>query len=180
MVNGKWVSEPVSPAKARQYRANMTDIFESRQAPGLHGDDTRFMNAFGTLDKQLGNQADLVVEAAKEQGYTPGINDVYMPSVARTIGDPEAFFHGGRGRADLKRTIEDNWGTASVGPWVETKNVERPPVETVPLAEDLIVDRYKEMVLENPDVMKRDIKEVREEIIQKHGGTKRTITPKKK
>jgi len=177
IINGERVTEEEYAAhckkNAKRYRDNLRDILTSRKPPDLHGDDTTFMNAFGTLHKQLGDQADMVVEAAKRQGYTPSANDVYMPSVARSIGDPEAFFHGGRGRADMKRSIEENFGTASVGRWVETKNVDRPPPENIPLADDIVEDIYRERMLIDPEIMKRNKADVKAEIIEDHGARKR-------
>jgi hypothetical protein len=172
-INGEVVTDAEYEAYRRRNRkeidAKWQDMFRSKKAPGLAGDDTTFFNAFGTLHDQLGNQTEMVVQAAKEQGYTPGENDVYMGSVARGIGDPEAFFNAGRGRAEMKKTIEENFGTASVGRWVETKNVDRPEAKPIALADDIVEDHYKEMVFENPDVLRRDKGEVKHEIVQRHG-----------
>jgi hypothetical protein len=177
IINGERVTEEEYAAhckkNSKRYRDNLRDILDSRKPPALAGDDTTFFNAFGTLYDQLGDQADMVVEEAKRQGYTPSGNDIYMGSVARGIGDPEAFFHAGRGRAEYKRTIEDNFGTASSGRWVETKNIDRPPPENITLADDIVEDIYRERMLIDPEILRRNKADVKAEIIEDHGARKR-------
>ena len=123
-INGEVVTDAEYEAYRRRNRkeidAKWQDMFRSKKAPGLAGDDTTFFNA-------------------------------------------------GRGRAEMKKTIEENFGTASVGRWVETKNVDRPEAKPIALADDIVEDHYKEMVFENPDVLRRDKGEVKHEIVQRHG-----------
>ncbi len=161
-------------AQKRADKARMQDLLDNRSAPGFTGGEDSFFNTHGTLRQQLGPQTDMIVAAAKAQGYTPGPNDVYMPSMCRPNrpGDPIAFFSPGSGaRAQMKQRIEKHFGTESEG-WVKTKQNFHNKVEsTLPkpgLCGDIVEDLYQERVVENPDLLKHE-GETKADIVKKHG-----------
>lgn len=147
----------------------LAEMLALRSAPASKT-DREFLAGRGMLDKQVGDPAQLqaILAAAKAQGFTPGPGDVYDPGLARRMGDPEAFIPNGDGRSYVKKLCEKRgWGAHGM---VEVKH--RPPdqePENVRLAPDLIEERLRHMVAENPDVLRRNRAEVEAEIVEKHG-----------
>ena len=131
-INGRDVSS--EDWNSRPSRLN--EILESRQFPGLHTDDT-FLSGRGSLSKQLGTQTQQVVNAAKRHGYTPGVNDVYEPQLARFPGDPRAFLKHGSARGQVRRVCEAEGMSCSGSVNVKGRKVEAPPV---PLGDDIVRD----------------------------------------
>lgn len=170
--NGKFTKAPETAEQKRAGKRNMEEILAARKAPGYNGGDDALFGFYGTLAKQCGSEfgAEMLVQQARAHGYNPGANDVYMPSVARFVGDPAAFIAPGEGRAKLKETIEKNFGTESEG-WVNTKARQREG-STLPkpgLAEDLVDDIVQERIAENPELAMGDLGELRYNVEQDHG-----------
>lgn len=175
MVDGKFVTTQPETAESRKRgKRRMAEIFAARQAPGFSGSDDKFLNSFGSLNKQFGeDHARIICQEAEKHGYKPGANDVYMPTVARFTGDPDAFFSGGNARAKLKKTIEKNFGTESDG-WVNTKQTCHNEPSRLPkpgLAEDLVEQVYADEVKANPELALKKA-ETKAAIREKHGRNK--------
>lgn len=182
--NGKLTRmEEETPAQKRAGKRRMKEICEARCAPGFTNGDDALSNRYGTLRKQLGDQTDMVIAAARAKGYNPSPNDIYMPTMCRPIGaaggkggmgDPIAFIPQGSGaRKTMKDRIEKHFGTETDG-WVKTKETFRDRRESVlpkqGLSADIVQDLYAEKVLENPGLLDRDENEVKAEIRLDHGG----------
>lgn len=149
--------------------APFAEMLALRQAPASKT-DRELLSGRGMLADQVGcpHQLAAIVEAAQRQGYTPNANDVYDPGLARTMGDPEAFIPAQDARGHVKRICEKR-GWAADG-MVKVKH--RPPdvePENVRLAPDLIEDKMRAAIRENPDLARRDKAELAAEIVEKHG-----------
>jgi hypothetical protein len=161
VLNGKTVSEE-SFLKGGD---GIREILESRQFPGLQTDD-EFMANRGTLGSQLGEQTESVVKAAKLNGYNPNINDVYLPSVARFPGDPEAFVRHDSARGAVKKTLEKRgWGCDGL---VKVKSREAEP-KSCRLADEIVEQEVVKLTMEDKKARKAGLKELKQHVIQKHG-----------
>lgn len=153
------------------------EMLAMRSAPRSMTDDV-FLADRGTLNKQIKDKKSLgkVIHAARKAGYNPKPTDYYDPGVARFPGDPEAFFNHGSGRGKLKEVFERR-GVESDGSVnaVTTKRREplvdpRKPVHK--LHPRLVQRHLRKMISDNPDLARKDRKELKHEIIQKHGSPK--------
>lgn len=93
-------------AKKRRLHGGIEEILRSRQVPGAKT-DTSFLSSFGTLlDQCDGDEryCQHLVNEARKQGYEPGANDVYMPTIAQRMGDPRAFI---RSKGEMIRLAEE-------------------------------------------------------------------------
>ncbi len=137
-------------------------------APPHLDTDTVFMAGHGTLADQLGgdDEAARVATAAKKQGYTPGYNDVYCPTMASKVGDPAAFITPGDGKQHIRDLCEKR-GMSCYGR-VEHKPSERPPKPKVRLSEKFIRRRTKELIKQDPGLASKPKQELREQLIETH------------
>lgn len=130
--------------------------------------DTTFRQGTGTLLDQCGGnvkEAEKIVAACRRQGGNPGYNDYYLPGVAQSMGDPEAFVPAGEGRDYVKKLCRKR-GTSCRG-LVEVEAPDRPPVKNVPLAESVIRRMTKKAVKADPSLAAKP-QELRESIIDRH------------
>lgn len=145
-----------------------------QQAPRVLTDAV-FLAGFGTLDKQVKSdeQCNWLVSRAKAQGYDVGPNHVYNPHLARFTGDGEAFIPPSDARGHVQKICEKR-GLECNGA-VNVKAVQRDP-QPQPKSKGKrlasnIVDRIEQrMLTENPDLKHKNRRELRESIVDKHGG----------
>lgn len=140
------------------------------KAVNIQTDDTFFAGMGTLLDQCNGNEKEVqrIVRAAKRQGYTPGANDFYIPTLAQRPGDPDAFISQSGGRSQIRSVCEAR-GISCEG-MVNVKGRERQPKPKVALAER-IVNRYlKDEIARDPSIGKNPKKraEARERIIAQH------------
>lgn len=174
---GAWVSDvPATEADRRRYAENIEEIVVSRTAPGVQTDAT-FFRGVGSLVSQCGGdeaEAQRILKGAKRQGFTPGINDMYIPTLAQSTGDPRAFVPMSEGRGGvLKRAAEIGVpvtvdGAAPKEVKVEARQAERKLGGR--LAEKTIQRYLKREVARNPGIKgnKRKLREAREAIVERH------------
>lgn len=162
-VNGKTVSKKELNETADE--GKLTEILETRQFPGVH-DDTSFMANRGTLADQLGDTVGLVTEEAKKNGYTPGYNDVYLPSLADFPGDPKAFIKQDNAKGQVRKVCEDNNWSCHGSVSVESRNDEAP--KETGLADDLVIPSFLEMKKSDPKIKYASKDEIRQEVNKKH------------
>ena len=79
------------------------EMLALQQPPGSKTDREQFANV-GTLDKQLGDDADYICGQARKRGYNPSPHDLYMENLADEPGDPKAFV---KSRGDILRRCEE-------------------------------------------------------------------------
>lgn len=147
----------------------LAEMLALRRAPGAKT-DREFLAGRGTLADQIGDSAQLqaIVAAAKRQGYTPGANDVYDPGLARRMGDPEAFIPAHDARGHVRRVCEARGWAAHGMVEVKGRQPDQEP-ENCRLAPDLIEERMRHMVADNPELACTDKAELAAEIVEKHG-----------
>ncbi len=147
------------------------EMLALQQAPRGFTDDV-FLAQRGTLDQQIKDPEALrrITSNARKKGYAPKPTDYYDPGVARYPGDPEAFFNHGQGRGKLKEVLESR-GVESEGA-VTTKRREplvEPKKRVHRLHPRLVKRHMQRMVKENPDLARKDKREMVHEIVTKHG-----------
>lgn len=87
----------------------------------------------------------------------------YISQLARFVGDPEAWVDG---RGDVQRVLEKRgWGSEGS---VKAKLREKEPPKPVALAEDLIQEKMREMVIKDPGLKEKPREELREKVLDKH------------
>lgn len=131
--------------------------------------DREFLQGMGTLNDQFdGDEKYLkrVVASARSQGYNPSANDVYMANLAKFPGDKDAFV---KGRGDIQRVCEER-GLPSDGV-VKLAGREQEP-KKVKLAPDIVDRMVREKVRRDPSLKKVSRKELKQEIVNKHGAKK--------
>lgn len=143
------------------------------QSPPRCMSDRELFEGFGTLDKQFSDPLykKFVLDNAKRRGFVPGNYDVYMPSLARYPGDPEAFVPPTGGRGHIKKICEQRGWAHEGCVTVKGQDGARNPLDDKDkkLAPDLVAENMRKYVEKNPGVkMSRD--ELRHTIIEKHGG----------
>lgn len=148
---------------------NLAMIFATRRAPGSLS-DREFFAGRGTLSDQFrGDERtlDLLVAEAKNKGYSPSPNDVYVSALANDFGDPLAFVPAAGGRGHVKKVCEMRGhgceGLVSVKP----SGMIDPPQNGPRLAEDIVADGVAAEIRKNPDLASRR-EEVREAFIERH------------
>ena len=131
--------------------------------------DTSFAAGQGTLlDQFEGDEQECarVVKAAKKQGYTPGYNDIYVPTVADSTGDPATFVPADRARGAIKDVCRRK-GKSCNGR-VEYKAPERPPVKKKKLSEKFIRERSQALIRQRPELARKPAGELRQQLIDTH------------
>jgi hypothetical protein len=159
-----YVSEQSTPEDA----ARLQDMFVSRRGPKL----TALFASHGkvrTLADQFPNEKalNMLVKEARKQGYNPSPNDVYYPSIASRRGDPKAFIsHASGGKARIRDACIAN-GLDCEG-IVNVQAPRKDPKPDIPLAADLVKEAVFKMVLENPSLKRKPLRELQEAAIDKH------------
>lgn len=150
-----------------------SEMVATQAGPVLSTDDT-FFAGMGTLDNQFQSQKHLnrFLKAAKAHGYTPSPNDVYMPGLARFKGDPEAWVSRAQGRAYIRKLLEGrgyrcNSNLSNIES-CEPSDDPLAPKNCKPLGEDIIRRRISEYQKADPSLRKKDRRELREMVIEKH------------
>lgn len=146
----------------------MAEMLTLQQAPGSRT-DKEFFNGRGTLASQFdGDEKVLakVVQNAKSRGFVPGVNDVYVPSMADGVGDPAAFVPATGGRNHVRRVCEQR-GWSCDGD-VKLKGRDAGEPVNVPLAADLVAEGAYNATLQNPDMTHKQKSELAEKISHEH------------
>lgn len=149
------------------------EMLALQRGPVLSTDDTFFEGA-KPLYEQFGSQKHLnhYLKAAKRQGFTPPVNSVYFPGLARFPGDREAFVTRAMGRSYIRKLCEKRGWECDGAVNVDHRQPEEDPLSQkncVALGEDIIRDRAIAMAEKNPDIKRMDRNELRRKIIDKHG-----------
>jgi len=149
-------------------KPSFAEMLALRKAPSAETEDT-FLSNFGRLRDQFDQDDRYVgelVKAARKDGYNPGENDVYMPTIATKFGDPRAFI---KSRAEARAVAEERGTELTVNgrTIVKHREPEQDPYETAPKLNDaLVAPEVKKLRRENP---KLSVHEAREAVIDKHG-----------
>ena len=146
-------------AKANGCNDRLADMLASRQAPGAMT-DREFFEGRGTLaDQFAGAEGQLakVVAAARAQGYEPKPNDVYVPTLANSIGDPLAFVPPTGGRNHVRRVCEQRQ-TSCEGAVTVQAPMYREPTPDKPLSDKLIREKSAILRKKHPKATARDLR----------------------
>lgn len=160
-----------SVAKGNSVR--LATMLALRKAPGADTDD-QFLASQGTLLKQFdGNEAALKmhIESAQKHGYTPGVNDVYLPQLAQFSGDPRAHV---KSKGEAIRYAESlGVGCTYMGKeMLKSRQPERDWMETADvMSDDLVAEALPKLLAEDSSLKKRSKQEQKEAVLERHGGT---------
>lgn len=149
----------------------LAEMLAFRQAPRGMTDDV-FLADMPTIGKMYGPVGvEKLVAAARRQGYSPNVNDVYLSSVAKDFGDPQAFLRHGQGLDRVKRNFEATGrgieGAVNVKSRPGPDPLERPKKKR--LHANIVERKLRETLMYDPASALKDHRELREEIIDKHG-----------
>ncbi len=151
--------------------AIFADMLASRKAPGTKGCDTDWFRGKGTLSDQFsGDQKQLehTVNVARSHGYNPNMHDVYVPGMARFVGDPEAFVSPAGGLHQVKSTFVSRNQTCHGAVEFESVKMD-PPKDAKPvLCEKLVEKLSVDMAAADPKLAKKGKRALREAVIDKH------------
>lgn len=145
-----------------------SEMIALRKPPRGMTDDI-FFSGTPMLADQFRNQPEMMkrIEAARSMGYNPSPHDIYMPSLAKCVGDPDAWLSRTAGRSHIQKVLEQRgWGCN--GHWEKSPRQVQPGPDK-PLAEDVVRDTMRQTVADNPDLATLDRRELREQVIEKHG-----------
>lgn len=110
-IDGREVYDPPLPNRESieaVWHGRGSEMRKSGVCPKLKT-DTEFHARRGTLVDQLGGDeawAKFITKRAKERGYNPGVNDVYISQLVRSEvgpGDPQAWIKPSEGRAEVAK-----------------------------------------------------------------------------
>lgn len=162
-------SEPEADDESR-----LRDIIETRQFPGTMS-DREFFAGHGTLADQFKGEEKVlekVVSEARRQGYNPNPNDVYVPRLAMSIGDPAAFVSPTGGRGQIKKVCQmrDKDCFEADGKVINRRSRYREPDQTeVKLAPDIAMQAAFMEAKNNPEKRRMKKQDLIAEAIDKHG-----------
>jgi len=133
--------------------------------------DTKYFASFKSLGDELHDEhLTSVVSSARNHGYEPSRNDVYMPELARFEGDPEAFVSPTHGRQRIKDVCESRGAINDGGlhfHWPKPTHDPLAPENREPLGDDIIRAGIREIIEENPDAAKEPLETVKAEVIKR-------------
>lgn len=143
--------------------------------PGVQTNDTfwggrkHFSEVYGT------EYADMIRAKLARRGVALGYGDEYMPELARFQGDPEAIVKFGSGRGYIKKLCEKRgWGiNGAVN--VNCREPERDELaqeNCIPMGEDIIRQKARMLIKQNPELKKLPKKALRERVLAKFGPSK--------
>ena len=146
------------------------DMIACQAGPGLMTDSVFFSKMPKLQDQFVTDaQREKVLKIAQSHGYTPNMNDVYEPGLARFQGDPEAFVPPTGGRGYIKRLCERRGWECDGAVKVKHVMPDKDPMEkSVPLAENIVKRRMRSAIQQDPSLRKNQRK-LRQSIIDKHG-----------
>ena len=144
---------------------SMAEMLALRTGPALWTDGTVYRRP-KTLHDQFSDEKTLrrVVNAARKQGYEPNMHDQYDPTLATRRGDPAAFIpHGDRRRAieRAQRRLRRVLGRRQPNPLTRRR----------------LLSKMGEKVLLDPE-RKRNLRDVRDEVIAQHQTETKTLKSK--
>mgnify|MGYP006908267043 CR=1 FL=1 len=155
---------------------SMAEILATRRPPRVETDREFFLD-HGMLAKQFqthmkDNQKEMeyYLRVAKKMGHNPGANDVYVSSIARFPGDPEAFVPPTGGRGHVKKVLEERgWASSGIVNTKYREPEEDPREKAVPLSDRIVHGEMRKRIRENPDEARKDYDELKSEIVADHG-----------
>jgi hypothetical protein len=139
------------------------------KSPPRGSTDSTYFSDLKTLDKQFSgseDQGDMIVNSAKKNGYNPSSSDCYMPALARFPGDPKAFIKHSDGRTAVQKRYNETVADIAAS---KRRQEQAITLGGKRLAKPIRDREYQRLVAANPDVKRRNKKEVLHEIVSKHG-----------
>lgn len=138
--------------------------------PRIMTDAVYFAGHAGRVEDMHPIQARAMLTAAHRQGFKPGPNDVYCPSIATSPGDPLAWVPPTGGRAHIRRVCEMRGMGCEGSVSVKAREPEHDPHEhATKMAPDVIRDNAVRMIEANPALKSKRREEIRDMVLANHG-----------
>ena len=152
---------------------NFAEMVALQQPPGA-SDDTTYMRGVGTLlDQCNGDEAEVnrLVKASQKFGFTPNMNSLYNPTLARCLGDPMAFVPAANPKAHVRKVCESRGKDCEGLVNYKAPQRDTPPPPGPGLNPRIVNEEVKKAVKLDPGLPQRKgaIENLRHEIVQKHG-----------
>jgi hypothetical protein len=143
-----------------------------QEAPGIGittsvflQDQRRWGNSI--LDQHGGNELEVLglkADLAKN-GYTLKADDQYIKTAAEFRGDPRAIVNETQSFSDLEKGIKER----------QSRRADQPAEVKQKLAPKIVERIRQRKIQQNPDLARKDQRELRHEIIEKHGTKSKVI-----
>lgn len=142
-----------------------------QQPPGINTTDTFWAGRKSWVDVFGEEYANRTKRALAKKGFHLKPGDEYMPELARHPNDPEAIVPFGGARSYIKRLCEKRGWASHGAVEVNHRQPDKDPLapENCPLAPDIIRNKGRQMVQENPALAKLDRRELKAAVLEKHG-----------
>lgn len=128
-----------------------------------------FFRGKGTLADQFSEDEQKMLDVAcKAQGFTPNRNSVYMPGLARCAFDRQAFIDPSDHVGHVEHVCAKNDWDCNGAVKVRRPRKE-PATKKKSLSNDLIAKNMDTVLQNDPSLRKKDIREIKEAVIEKHG-----------
>lgn len=168
--DGKPIYNPPLPkSRVKADKEKFDEICRTGTCPGLRT-DTNFHAGRGTILDQMDGDVQwtkFLVQEAKRQGYTPGVNDVYIGQLAENTGDPNGWFKPGEGRSEvIKRAKKLGKGIEAPGISVKAKPYEE---KQGPLLNEFVTKNLMKEYKKTGEARSMDDRELRAHVKAKHG-----------
>lgn len=154
---------------ANNTHPRMAEMFALQQAPRLMTDSV-FMGGTGRLgDTMSESHLEEVLAGAKKHGFTPNMNSMYMPTIARFCGDPEAFVSQSDGRYYVKKLLEKRGAGGEGAVTVKSREPLEAPKRKHRLAPDIVNRTVALMRQEKPELREVPVAKLKAQVIETHG-----------
>ncbi len=144
----------------------MAEMLAMQQAPGIGITNTQYLqdqNRWGTsiLDRMNGDHraVERLRKGLAKKGYKLKADDHYISSAANGFADPNAIVNSHQTFSELEKRVEES---AKI-------RAETPPKEKVALNPQIVERIRQRKISENPDLARKDQREVIAGIINDHG-----------
>lgn len=148
------------------------EMVATQRPPRCMTDDVFFAGMRPWKATMTPHQRRAVMRQAQRHGFVPPADAVYHSSLARYPGDPEAFVTKAMGRGYIQNLCERRGWACEGAVNIKGRAPEKDmlaPENCVPLADDIVRAKAREMIRENPDVARLKPAEIKAKVIEKYG-----------
>jgi len=150
------------------------EMVASQSPPRCMTDDVFFAGLKPWTAEVTPQRKAMMLKLARAQGFEPSPDAIYHPGLARFPGDKEAYYTRAQGRGYIKSLCEKRGWAAEGAISVSARAPEDDmlaPQHCVPLAENIIRDKARDMIQENPGLRSLSRNKLREKVLERYGPT---------
>ena len=161
-------------ARRKGQTHRFAEMVATQRPPRCMTDDVFFAGLKPWGDAMAAPQKKKLLALARARGFEPPPEAIYQSGLARFPGDPEAFVTRGQGRGYIKQLCEQRGWACEGAVNVPAREPEKDMLDQrncIPLAENLVRSKAREMIRENPGLKSLPAKKLREKVIERYGPT---------